>query len=359
MRRVPLALAHDYLTQRGGAERVVAAWTHFAPGAPLFTNLYEATTTFDEFGSVEIHTGRLNRFAYLRHHHRAALPFLASATKAIEIAADVTLASSSGWAHGVSASDYLAVYCHAPARWLYQTDRYLQRDGFGFGAQASRLWFNHLRRWDQTAQRRADLYIVNSTATQSLVEEVYGRSAPVVAPPVDIPGTIPAGDDRGDVLVVARLLPYKNVELAIEAARSMPDVRFRIVGNGPLWENLSQLAPANVTLLGAVSDVQLWHEYASTKVHLALSHEDFGITPLEAAAAGKPTVARRSGGYLDTITPATGILIDEDELSVPTIVDALNQAFQSPWDQHHLHQHAQQFSREAHWARLRHVVPGI
>ncbi|CAB4772657.1 MAG: glycosyltransferase [Actinobacteria bacterium] len=359
MERVPLALAHDYLTQRGGAERVVAAWTQFVPTAPLFTNLYEPTTTFDEFASVEIHTGRLDRIPYFRHHHRAALPFLASATKAITITADITLASSSGWAHGVTASDYLAVYCHAPARWLYQTDRYLRRDGLSPVAQSSRMLFRQLRRWDEAAQRRANLYIVNSSATQALVQEVYGRSASIVAPPVDIPSVMPVGDDRGDVLVVARLLPYKNVDLALEVARSMPDVRFRVVGDGPLRDTLRQLAPPNVTFLGAVSDEELWLEYASTQVHLALSHEDFGITPLEAAAAGKPTVARKSGGYLDTITASTGILIDEDALTASAIVESLEQALVRTWDPHHLRRHAEQFSREAHWAALRAVVPGL
>jgi glycosyltransferase involved in cell wall biosynthesis len=359
MERVPLALAHDYLTQRGGAERVVAAWIQFAPTAPLFTNLYEPTTTFDAFRTSDVRVGRLNQISYFRRHHRSALPFLASATNAIDITADITLASSSGWAHGVRTADYLAVYCHAPARWLYQTDRYLRRDGLGPLAQASRLWFNHLRQWDQAAQRRADLYIVNSSATQSLVREIYGREAPIVAPPVDIPTAVPVGDDRGDVLVVARLLAYKNVDFALEVARAMPDFRFRIVGDGPLRETLHSLAPSNVTFLGAVSDEELWREYAGTKVHLALSYEDFGITPLEAAAAGKPTVARRSGGYIDTITPITGILIDESELAVPTVAEALRRAFETSWDEQQLREQAQRFSREAHWAALRAVVPGL
>jgi glycosyltransferase involved in cell wall biosynthesis len=359
MERVPLALAHDYLTQRGGAERVVAAWTQFAPTAPLFTSLYEPNTTFDEFASVDVRSGRLNRIPYFRHHHRAALPFLASATSATTITADITLASSSGWAHGVTASDYLAVYCHAPARWLYQTDRYLRRGGLSPAAQLSRMLFKQLRGWDEAAQRRADLYVVNSSVTQTLVQEVYGRSTSIVAPPVDIPSAMPVGDARGDVLVVARLLPYKNVDLALEVARSMPDVRFRIIGDGPLRDALRQLAPPNVTLLGAVSDGELWLEYTSTQVHLALSHEDFGITPLEAAAAGKPTVARRSGGYLDTITANTGILIDEKELTVSTIVESLEQSLVRAWDEHQLRHHAQQFSREAHWAALRSAVPGL
>ncbi|CAB4861076.1 unannotated protein [freshwater metagenome] len=359
MERVPLALAHDYLTQRGGAERVVAAWVQFAPAAPLFTNLYEPSTTFEEFRSVDIHTGRLNQIAYLRHHHRAALPFLARATNATNIKADITLASSSGWAHGVSASNYLAVYCHAPARWLYQTDRYLRRDGFSLLAQSSRLWFNHLRQWDQAAQRRADLYVVNSSATQALVQEVYGRDAPIVAPPVDIPSVMPPGDNRGDVLVVARLLPYKNVDLALEVARAMPDVRFRIVGSGPLQESLTSQSSSNVTFLGAIGDEELWREYAGTKVHLALSHEDFGITPLEAAAAGKPTVARRSGGYIDTITPTTGILIAEDDLNVAAIVESLHVALNGSWMPNELERHAQQFSRTAHWTALQAVVHGL
>ena len=359
MERVPLALAHDYLTQRGGAERVVTAWTKFAPQAPLYTNLYEPTTTFDEFASAPIRTGRLNRIPYFRRHHRAALPFLASTTKAITINADITLASSSGWAHGVTASDYLAVYCHAPARWLYQTDRYLRRDGLNPATQASRLWFSHLRRWDQSAQRRADLYVVNSSATQALVQKVYGRTAPIVAPPVDVPSFMPASNDRSDVLVVARLLPYKNVDLALEVARLMPDVRFRIVGDGPLLTTLRSTASTNVTFLGAVDDEQLWQEYVGTQIHLALSHEDFGITPLEAAAAGKPTVARRSGGYLDTITATTGVLIPENDLNVPTIVETLTQALSLSWDEQLLRQHAQRFSRAAHWAALQALIPGL
>jgi glycosyltransferase involved in cell wall biosynthesis len=359
MKRVPLALAHDYLTQRGGAERVVAAWVQYAPAAPLFTNLYEPDGTFSEFANANVRPGPLNRISYFRHHHRAALPFLARATSGIDITADITLASSSGWAHGVTASDYLAVYCHAPARWLYQTDRYLRRGGLGLLSQGSRLWFNHLRQWDQSAQRRADLYVVNSTATQAVVAEVYGREASIVAPPVDFPVAIPTGENRSDVLVVARLLPYKNVDLVLDVARAMPDVRFRIVGDGPLLQSLTSQSTRNVTFLGAVGDEDLWREYAGTKVHLALSHEDFGITPLEAAAAGKPTVARRSGGYIDTITAATGMLIDENALTVATIIETLQSALDAPWDVPQLQRHAGQFSREAHWAALRAVIPGL
>lgn len=359
MARVPLALAHDYLTQRGGAERVVAAWTHFAPNAPIFTNLYQAETTFPDFEHSQVVTGRLNRIPLFRKNHRAALPFLARATDAIAIDADITLASSSGWAHGVHASDFLAVYCHAPARWLYQTERYLRRDGLSPLAQVSRLWFTQLRAWDQAAQRRADIYIVNSSATQQMVREAYGREAVIVPPPVDAPSVIPPNEDLSEVLIVARLLPYKNVDLALEVARAMPDTRFRIIGEGPLWDALRSAAPSNVAMLGAVDEATLWREYASTKVHLALSHEDFGITPLEAAAAGKPTVARRSGGYVDTIASSTGLLIEERELNVKSIAETLRNALAQEWNSERLTLHAAHFSPEAHWAGIRAHVPGL
>jgi glycosyltransferase involved in cell wall biosynthesis len=176
---------------------------------------------------------------------------------------------------------------------------------------------------------------------------------------VDAPINIPGDENLSEVLIVARLLPYKNVDLALEVARCMPDTRFRIIGDGPLFDSLNETAPSNVTLLGSVDEHTLWREYASTKVHLALSYEDFGITPLEAAAAGKPTVARGSGGYVDTITPTTGVLIDERELTATSIADELRRALTRDWDRTQLTLQASKFSRSAHWAGLQAQIAGL
>ena len=148
--RVPpvngVVLAHDYITQRGGAERVALKIAEAFPGAPMYTTLYEPTYTFPEFRDLDLRTGPLNRFGLLRRHHRLALPMLAAAVDSQRISGRLMIASSSGWAHGYQGADYNIVYCHAPARWLYQTDRYLgshRQVGLRAGcasAQPRRYW---------------------------------------------------------------------------------------------------------------------------------------------------------------------------------------------------------------------------
>lgn len=360
MARVPLALAHDYLTQRGGAERVVLAWHQHWKSAPLYTTLYDPTGTFTDFSSADIHTSPLNYSKYLRHHHRAALPFLAATVTATKIRAEVTLASSSGWAHGYRCDGALAVYCHAPARWLYQTDRYFGRGDAPLAASiAKRVLFGRLRTWDQHAARRADLYIANSTFTRDLIREVYGRDAAIIAPPVQIPEGRPNQSRTNDVIVVARALPYKNLDVVLQVAALTPDLHYRIVGDGPLRESLMLQSTSNVTWCGSLDDVALAHEYATSRVHLALSHEDFGITPLEAASFGLPTVARRSGGYLDTITSTTGVLVDEDAFSPAVIASTLRAVLQQSWDANAMLEHARTFSAESHVAKIEEALSAL
>ena len=121
-----VVLVHDYLTQRGGAERVVLSMTRAFPHAPLYTSLYDPRATFPEFGEIDVRTLPINRLPPLRRHHRAALPLLAPSFSSLRISADVVICSSSGWAHGARVEGRKIVYCHTPARWLYQSDRYLR-----------------------------------------------------------------------------------------------------------------------------------------------------------------------------------------------------------------------------------------
>jgi glycosyltransferase involved in cell wall biosynthesis len=361
MAPVPFALAHDYLTQRGGAERVVASWVQHWPDAPLYTTLYAAHDTFPEFTQVaDLRPSLLNLLPPLRHHHRWALPMLAPVVARTTIDADVTLASSSGWAHGYRTRGALAVYCHAPARWLYQSDRYLARDDLGRGASvAGTLLRAPLTRWDQRAAARADLYIANSTFTRDFLRQVYDRDAVVIPPPVQPPAILPSPEDRFDVLVVARLLPYKNVDLVLEVARQLADLQFVVVGDGPLRDALASVAPSNVSFTGVLSEAALWQHYVNAHVHLALSFEDFGITPLEAAAAGRPTVARRAGGYLDTITADTGELVPEGDDFVARVASAVREARSRSWSTAALQEHAATFQTSTHLSALHDALAGL
>jgi len=359
--RPPVAIVHDYLTQRGGAERVVALFAETFPGAPVLTSLYDPGATFESFSGVDVRTGVLDRIAPLRHHHRLALPVLAPWFATRRVDADVVLASSSGWAHMVRGAGRVVIYCHAPARWLYQTDRYV-----GDGSAARRALARGavavlgppLRRADRAAARRADAYLANSSATRAMVRELYGVEAEVLCPP---PALDPSGERRavedlepGFVLTVARLLPYKHVRTVVRAAAGW-DRPLVVVGDGPELRALEGAAPATTRFLGAVDDATLRWCYANASVLVSVGFDDFGLAPLEAAAFGVPTVARRFGGALDTVVEGvTGTLLDD--VTPATVRDAVRALAAMPPTRQTLASHAASFGREGFQARLRAVV---
>ena len=169
---VRLAIVHDYLTQRGGAERVVLSMLQSFPGAPIYTSLYNPSSTFTGFGDADVRVAGLNRITLLRAHHRLAFPVLAASFSSISVDADVLLCSSSGWAHGAHSSGRKVVYCHNPARWLYQPEDYLNRSR---GARRAMLAVvsPSLVAWDQKAARSADRYLVNSSIVRDRVRRLY------------------------------------------------------------------------------------------------------------------------------------------------------------------------------------------
>lgn len=354
----PPALVHDYLTQRGGAERVVLALADAYPEATVHTSLYDPGGTFPGFAKHEIRPMPINRLGVLRSHHRLALPILATAFSRLRIDAEVTLCSSSGWAHGAQVSGRKIVYCHTPARWLYQADRYLV--GFSrWSATALSLLAPALRRWDRRAAESADRYLVNSRAVQTRVAGLYGIEADVVAPPVDITPEGErepiAGIEPGFVLCVSRLLPYKNVEAVTAAFAQLSSQRLIVVGTGPLAEETTATAPPNVTVLGTVSDAGLRWLYRSSIGLVAASYEDFGMTPVEAAAFGKPAAALRWGGFLDTtIEGSTGLFFDEPTADL--IAEAVDRLAATAWDADTLVDHARRFSTSRFLERISEVI---
>lgn len=355
---IPLALVHDYLTQRGGAERVVLALADAHPAAPVFTSLFEPDDTFPGFADHDVRTLPLDRVPVLRAHHRLALPVLAPSFSRLTVEAEVAVCSSSGWAHGARVTGRKIVYCHSPARWLYQRDRYLGGAG-PLSRAALGLLAPGLRRWDRRAALTADRYVVNSREVRRRVADLYGIDAEVVPPPVAIDPAGPAeavgGLAPGFLLCVSRLLPYKNVDAVAEAFARLPALRVAVVGTGPLAASLAASAPANVTYLGHVSDAGLRWLYREASGLVAASYEDFGLTPVEAAAFGRPTAALRFGGYLDTVVEGeTGVFFDEpDPLRIAEAVGRLSTV---AWDHAAIRAHASRFSPARFLSRMDEVV---
>lgn len=361
-----VAIAHDYLTQRGGAERVVLTLARAFPEAPIYTTLFDPEGTYPEFKDLDVRPSRLNAVGVLRRQHRAALPLLPAASKSIRIDAEVVIASSSGWAHGFESSGKKLVYCYAPARWVYEPDRYLGADPSKIVAAALKVLTPSLRRWDQRAASTADRYLAISTVTQERIRRVYGREAPIVPAPhsvnaADVPRRAPGSrlPEPGYFLVVSRLLPYKNVMPIVQAFASLPEHRLLVVGAGPQKPELLNSATDNVTFLEGLSDEEMAQAYHGCAALVAASHEDFGLTPLEAAAYGKPSAVLRWGGFLDTvIEDETGVFFEAPEAA--PIADALQELMSREWRTETLRTRAEDFSEarfvdrvKAHVAELR------
>jgi glycosyltransferase involved in cell wall biosynthesis len=328
------------------------------PRAPIHTSLYDPAGTFPQFAGVPIHASRLNRFGTLRHHHRVALPLLAPTFSAMHVDGDVVICSSSGWAHGVRTDGRKIVYCHAPARWLYQRDAYLA--GSGAVARAGlRGMSPALRAWDRRAARSADVYLANSHHTRRLIRDVYGIDADVVFPPIGVDPDghqEPVGNfEPGYFLCVARLLAYKHVDAVIEAFRDLRSERLVVVGSGPEEPKLRALACPNVEFLASVSDDELRWLYAHAQAVIAASYEDFGLTPIEAAAFGVPTIALRYGGYLDTVIEGTtGAFFDAPE---PVAITHSVRGFdRGAFDARAVRAHALTFSEVNFQTRLRRIA---
>jgi glycosyltransferase involved in cell wall biosynthesis len=357
---VSVAIVHDYLTQRGGAERVVLSMLKAFPGAPLYTSFYDPEGTFPDFAGADIRTLPIDVIRPLRKHHRLALPLLAPVFSRCKLSADVVLCSSSGWAHGVAVEGRKVVYCNSPARWLYQSSRYLG-EGHAVAGYALRAMRPYLLGWDRRAARSAASYLTSSTAVAERILAAYGIEAIVLPPPhaVDPGGAVKSvtGLQPGFLLCVSRLLPYKNVGPTIEAFRGLKDHRLVVVGTGPERRRLAEEAPPNVRLLGSVSDEELRWLYTWSAGLVAASYEDYGLTPLEAAAFGKPSAVLRWGGFLDTLIEGEiGVFFDTPEpMAIASAVRAMGQANFCPQT---LQAHAARYSEDQFTTRLRSAVLG-
>ena len=365
-RRPPLAIAHDYLTQRGGAERVVLALHRLYPEAPIHTLFYEPEATFPEFRDATIVTSPLNSIAALRRDPRKALPLLPWASSQMLVDADQAIVSSSGWAHGFRFTGQTTVYCHTPARWVHLLEDYVGGPWWsspkGVLARAMRPV---LEPWDQRAQARHDVYVGNSTEVQRRISRVYDRDdVQLIFPPhaietgrealEPIEGAQWLVEQGGFLLSVARLLPYKNVDAVIRAAEAV-GLPLLVIGRGPEEQRLRSLAGESVVFAQDISDAQLRWAYAHASALVAASFEDFGITPLEASAWGVPTVALRGGGYLDTIREGlSGTFVDRADPEA--LAGGIRMSLSRDWNVEDMRDHAGRFSERRFMASIRRLV---
>jgi glycosyltransferase involved in cell wall biosynthesis len=308
---IRVAVVHDYLTQRGGAERVVLSLMAAFPGARLVTSVYDPAKTFPEFDQYDVETTWLNKVPVFRADPRRAMPFLPMAFSGVELDdVDVVICSSSGWSHGVRTDAPKIVYCHNPARWLYQRHQYVEEHG-PLVRSFVKVLSPYLKWWDQRAATSATTYLANSVAVAGRIHREYGITAEIVPPAITIDRTADqrpiAGLEPGFLLTVSRARGYKNVDVVCEAMADLPDERLVVLGGLP-----SGSWSPRLTGVSDLTDAELRWLYANCSAVVAASHEDFGLTPVEGYTFGKPAVCLRAGGFLDTMVEGTtGVFFDE------------------------------------------------
>jgi len=346
---------HDYLNQRGGAEKVVLEMSNIWPQATIHTSLYRPESTFEEFKDRDVRTSFLNRLPVDRGF-RNLFPLYPAAFRSLgEIDADVVIASSSGWAHMARAVEgaTLVVYCYTPARWLYRDD-YMSSGGRRSARQSLLApAAGSLRRLDARAARRADRYVAISEAIRLRIRRAYGIEAPVVYPPVDTARLKPC--PRGErLLVISRLLPYKRVDLVVAAAARL-GIGLDVVGDGPLLQELRRSGGPGTVFHGGAPEETVTQLLEACSAVCVAGEEDFGIVAVEAQAAGKSVIAYGRSGALETVVDGvTGVLFAEQ--TVEAVIAAMTACAALSTPPERIAQHAARFSAQSFAEGLKRVI---
>jgi len=305
-----VALVHDWLTGMRGGEKCLEAMCELFPDATLFTLLHNPGHLSPVIERMEIRTSWIQRVPGWRRIYRHLLPLYPAAIESFDLTGfDLVISSSHCVAKGVRApagATHLC-YCYTPMR--YAWDQY----GHYFGPERL-AWWNHrliprligrMRAWDLATAGRPNRYAAISRHVAERIRTYYRREADVIYPPVDLSAFTPGGGDGGYYLMVNAFAPYKRVDIAVEAFNRL-GTELRIVGNGQDEARLRALAQPNVRFLGWIGPERLRAAYAGCRALVFTAEEDFGITPVEAQAAGRPVIALGRGGALETVAPHPG-----------------------------------------------------
>lgn len=363
-----VALVHDWLNQVGGAENVLEQLVALFPTAPVYTSIYAPARMPPAYQDWSIRTSFMQRLPGIAGHHQGYLPLYPLAFSRTDLSQyDLVLSNKSGFCHGVytgKGADRRAThvcYCLTPTRFLWLYDQYREREQIGGGANlALQPLLAYLRRWDYAAAQRVDHFVAISRAIQERIRTVYRRESVVIHPPVDTDYFTPdPWAAPGDYyLIVSRLIPYKRIDLAVQAFAHLPDQKLLVAGEGRDRASLEAAAPPNVTFLGRRSRPEVRELLRGCRAFLFPGLEDFGIAPVEAMAAGRPVVAYGRGGSLDTVIPGlSGELFEEQ--TAESLAATLRGFDPAGYDPAAVRGHAERFSGAAFRAKLSAYIQSV
>lgn len=347
-----VALVHDYLLVMRGAERTFAAMSDLWPRAPIYTLLYDQAGTKQRFGGHRVNTSFLQATGADQSSFRRLLPLFPVAVTQLRVSDfPVVVSSSSAFAHGVRPAPGAAhiCYCHTPFRYAWFERERAAREVSPPLRPALTTALGAIRRWDRKASGRVTHYIANSRHTQRRIQEIYGRDSSIIPPPVDV-HRFRSAEPEDYFLVVSEIVAHKRIEAAAAAATAARQ-RLKVVGSGPELERLRARYPQYVEFLGRVDDAALSSLYSRARAVIVPNVEEFGIAAVEAMAAGRPVIAARAGGALETVVEGmTGRFFGVDD--VPELTRTLREFDNDDFDRNATVRRAHGFSTETFQQRL-------
>jgi glycosyltransferase involved in cell wall biosynthesis len=358
---VRIAVVHDYFTQMGGAERVVEELIRMLPNADLHATVALPELMPQGLAGRQVGTTWMQHMPLMKQYYRLYFMLYPLAVRSLDLSGyDLVISSSSGYAKGVRTDrDAIHVcYCHTPMRWVWSFDSYSARETMG---TAKRLllppMIGALREWDKAASCSPDHFVANSKTVARRIERAYGRTAEVIHPPIDVNRFRSSKEQEDYYLVLARLIPYKRLDLAIDACSALGR-RLMVIGDGPDQGRLMARAGPTVKFLNRVSDAEVEHYAARCRALIFPGEEDFGMAPLEIAAAGRPTIAYRAGGAVETIVDGvTGVFFDRQDAS--SLGEAIQRFERQEWSAKALRSHAERFGIDVFQSRFRQFLAKV
>ncbi len=357
-----VALVHDWLVSYGGAERVIEEFSRLFPEAPIFTAVYDEKSIGHAFPKERVRTSFIQRIPGSTKFYRKTLSLMPRAFEEFDLSGyDLVLSSSSSCAKGVltSASTLHISYVHTPMRYAWDLyPEYLAEAGF-LTRLGMRRQMPGIRQWDALSGQRVDRFLANSREVASRIHKTYRRDAAVLHPPVSTDFFAPKADPEnhnGYYLILSRFVPYKRIDLAIRACNEMGR-KLVVVGSGPQEKELKKMSGPNIQFTGRISDEEIRDYYRQCRAFLFPGFEDFGITPVETQACGRPVVAYGKGGALDSVIPGkTGVFFEEQ--TVDSLVKGIRRLESINWDSDVIRKHAELFDRSKFLAKLRDFIIG-
>jgi glycosyltransferase involved in cell wall biosynthesis len=354
-----LALAHDHLFQKGGAERVLATLASLDQEAPIYTLINDQAVTAGLFDQKRIKTSTLQKIPGINRFFRYFLWRMPKTWEETDLSEyDIVLSSASAFVKGLKKSNNTKhiCYCHAPTRYLWgDKDEYLGNLPTGKVLKIILPYFlQKMQSWDYAKAQNVDLFIANSRFIADKIKQHYNREAEVIYPSIKINDFKISDQVEDYYLIVSRLRPYKKVDIAIQAFNNMK-LPLKIIGAGSEMDRLKKMAGNNIEFLGEISDKDRNHYLSRCRAFLYPQVEDFGITALEAMASGRPVIAYAKGGALETVIDGTtGVFFEHQNWA--SLTHAVLRSQTLDFDPQFIHQYAARFDEKIFLNKIRELI---